>query len=374
MRIGIDASALVKEAAGIGQWILQVTQNMMELDSENEYFLFTYDEIRLPFELKDNWEIVSYGGKKNRQINFLTTLPLILREYKIEVFLGTRHYLPPFNRKITYVAMVHDLIPLYMPELFTREHKQRFRFFTELCRRQADAVIAASNATKKDILKYMKLPEEKVKVIYEGANPMYNAERDEDGIRKTMDKYHIDTEYILCLSTVEPRKNMLRTIQAYEQCLLEKKITQKMVIVGGSGWKNGPIYDYVQEKKLSDHVIFTGYVENEEVKHIYANATLFAYASLCEGFGIPVLEAMQSGVPVITSNVSSMPEVAGSACEMVDPYSVCEIKEAMLRVLSSKERQESMRRLGLEQAAQFSWKKCAREVWQYMLQAAEKTH
>ena len=331
-----------------------------------------YDEIRLPFPLEDNWQIVSYGGKKNRQINFLITLPGILRKYRIQLFLGTRHYLPPFNRKITYVAVVHDLIPLYMPELFTKEHKQRFRFFTNLCRRQADAVIAVSNATKKDVLRYMKFPEDKVTVIYEGANPKFNAERDPAGIERTMKKYHVEGPYILCLSTVEPRKNMLRTIQAYEQCVKEEQIPYKLLIVGGSGWKNGAVYDYVREHDLTDQVIFTGYVSDEEVKYIYSNATLFIYVSLCEGFGIPVVEAMQSGVPVITSNVSSMPEAAGDACALVDPYQTEEIKEAMLRILSSRELQEEMRQKGLGQAAKFSWKKCAGQVWEYMLSCCKE--
>lgn len=368
MRIGIDGSALVKEAAGIGQWILQVIQNIMKLDSENEYYLFTYDQMKIPFELADNWTVVSYGGEKKKQINFLLTLPGILRKLHIEVFLGTRHYLPPWNSSIRYVAVVHDLIPLYMPELFTKAHKHRFWFFTELCKHQADAIIAVSNATKKDVIQYMEFPEERIRVIYEGANPRFNAERDEAGIAATMEKYHIDSEYILCLSTVEPRKNMLRTIQAYEQCVQQGNLSCKLVIVGGSGWNNGEIYEYVQKNNLSSQVIFTGYVSDEEVKYIYSNATLFIYASLCEGFGIPVLEAMQSGIPVITSNVSSMPEVAGDACELVDPYSIDEIREAILRITGSRERQEAMRRRGLEQAARFSWEQCAREVLEYMLQ------
>lgn len=368
MKIGIDGSALVKEIAGIGQWIVRVIENIMKIDKENEYYLFSYDQMQLPYELADNWQIVSYGGKDNKQINFLITLPRILKEYGIEVFVGTRHYLPPFNKKrITYVAVVHDLIPLYMPELFTKKHKLRFRFFTELCRRQADAVIAVSEATRHDVLKYMKLPQEKVRVIYEGANPRFNTERDEAGIRATMEKYHIDSDYVLCLSTVEPRKNMLRTIQAFEKCVLERKLPYKLVIVGGSGWCNGDIYEYVQTHDLKEHVIFTGYVSDEEVKHIYANATLFVYASLCEGFGLPVLEAMQSGIPVITSDLSSMPEVAGDACVLVDPYRTEQIEDAIARVLADEEKRKEMREKGLLQAQKFSWEKCGREVWEYII-------
>ena len=368
MRIGIDVSALVKEATGIGQWIIQVTNRLLSIDQKNDYFMFPYAHLRVDLKLNSRTQIVSYGGPKNRQLNFLLTLPGLLRKYNIDVFVGTRHYLPPFNHKIKYLAIVHDLIPLYMPELFTKEHKLRFKIFTDICKHQADAVIAVSNATKKDVVKYMNIPPKKVHVIYEGANSDFTTERNESSITQTMEKYHIDSDYILCLSTVEPRKNMLRTIQAFEQCAQRPGWNYKLVIVGKSGWNNGEIYDYVQTHDVRRHVIFTGYVTDEEVRDIYANASLFVYASLCEGFGIPILEAMQSGIPVITSNLSSMPEVAGDACELIDPYDTDEIRNAMIRVLSSEERRQTMRQRGIRQAAQFSWDQCAQEVLQVIQQ------
>lgn len=367
MRIGIDVSALVKEAAGIGQCIINLIKNMMDLDTENEYFLFTYDKIDLPFSLKKNWSFVSYGGGKHPQVRFFTRLPHILKQMKIEVFFGTRHYLPPFNGKIRYVALVHDLIPLRMPELFTKRHLSRFRIFTDICKRQADSYIAVSEATKADILHYMKVPEKKIQVIYEGANPDFTPERDEAGIADAMERFGITGKYLLCLSTVEPRKNMLRTIQAYEQYVLKNHLPYKLVIVGGKGWNNGDIYDYVKEHRLEEYVLFTGYVSNQDVKNIYANASLFIYASLYEGFGIPVLEAMQSGVPVITSNVSSMPEVAGDACILVNPYEVDEIRDAIIRVLNDPKLQEELREKGIAQAKKFSWRKCSEEVWKHLL-------
>lgn len=367
MRIGFDVSALVKEAAGIGQCIINIIDNIMDIDTENEYFLFTYDKIKLPFSLKKNWSIVDYGGAKHKQIRYFTALPQILKKMKIEVFFGTRHYLPPFNSRIRYVALVHDLIPLRMPELFTKKHLQRFKIFTAICKHQADSYIAVSEATKADILDYMKIPEEKIQVIYEGASTNFTPERDEAGIKETMERFSIEGDYLLCLSTVEPRKNMLRTIQAYEQYVLKNELPYKLVIVGGKGWNNGEIYDYVKEHNLSGNVIFTGYVSNEDVKNIYAGATVFIYASLYEGFGIPVLEAMQSGVPVITSNVSSMPEVAGDACILVDPYQVDEIKNAIIKVLDSKELQNEMRRKGITQAKKFSWRKFSEAVHHHLL-------
>lgn len=367
MRIGIDVSALVKEASGIGQAIINIIKIIMDKDKENEYFLFTYDKINLPFPLAANWQIVDYGGAKHQQIRYFTGLPQILKKMKIEVFLGTRHYLPPFNSKIRYVALVHDLIPLRMPELFTKQHLLRFRIFTKLCKFQADSYLADSYSTKQDIIHFMKVPEDKIEVVHLGANQRFTPERDEAAIAEVMERFGIKEKYLLCLSTVEPRKNMLRTIQAFEQCVLEKQLPYKLVIVGGKGWNNGEIYDYVNQNNLQEHVIFTGYVSDEDVKNIYANASLFIYASLYEGFGLPPLEAMQSGIPVITSNNSSLPEVAGDACILVDPYSVDEIRNAIVKVLNSEELQQQMREKGIEQAKKFSWEKCGEKILAHIL-------
>ncbi len=367
MRIGIDVSALVKEATGIGQAIIHILEVMMKQDKENEYFLYTYDKIKLPFPLADNWQIVDYGGAKHQQIRYFTALPQILKKMKIEVFFGTRHYLPPFNSKIRYVALVHDLIPLRMPELFTKKHLERFRIFTAICKHQADSYLTVSESTKRDIMKFMKIPEEKIEVAPLGASSRFSPERDEEGIAQAMERFGIKDKYILCLSTVEPRKNMLRTIQAFEQCVLEKNLPYKLVIVGGKGWNNGEIYDYVNEKQLQEHVIFTGYVSNEDVKNIYANASVFVYASLYEGFGLPPLEAMQCGIPVITADNSSLPEVAGDACILVDPYKVEEIRDAIMKVLDSEELQQEMRAKGIEQAKKFSWEKCGTQMLAHIL-------
>lgn len=370
MKIGFDVSILVKNSTGIGQYVSHLIKNIMNIEesTNHEFYLFTHDDLKLPLDLPDNWKLIYYGGPKKKQLRYLTRLPGYLKQYGIDVFVGTRPCLPIFRTKNTrYVAIVHDLIPLFMPQLFTRSFSMRFRLFTKICRRNADMFIAVSEATKADVLNYMHIPAEKVRMIYEGADPSIKPMKDNPGISETMEKYHIDCPYILCLATVEPRKNMLRTIQAYEQCI-GSDFPYKLVIVGGSGWNNGDIYEYVQQSDiLKAHVIFTGYVSDEEVTHIYANASLFVFASLYEGFGLPVLEAMQSGVPVITSNKSSLPEVAGNACVLVDPYSIQEIRDAILEITASPQKQSEMVRMGLEQAAGFSWKTCAEETLQLIL-------
>lgn len=359
MRIGIDLSALSKTVAGIGNYCIQLVKNIYQLDKENEYYLFAPTDIDLPIEENERWHFINYGST----LKYLTAMPGILKKLKIDVFVGTRHYLPPFNSHIKYLGIVHDLIPMYMPELFTKDHLLRFKFFTNLCAKKADHIVAVSNATKDDVIKYMKIPESKITMIYEGADKRFSPARDEVRIKEVMDKYHIDKPYILCLSTVEPRKNMLRTIKAFEQLTIKGINDYKLVLVGGKGWNNGEIYEYAQSHGMQDSVIFTGYASDDEIKHIYANATVFVYASLCEGFGIPIIEAMQSGTPVITSNVSCMPEVAGDACELVNPYSISDIEHAIEKIITNKALREKMRKAGLKRASEFSWEKCAKEVW-----------
>lgn len=363
MKIGIDLSALSNTVAGIGNYCIQLVKGIYELDKENEYFLFAPTDIELPVQLNDRWHFINYGGT----VNYMLKVPGILKKNKIDVFVATRHYLPPFNPGIKYLAIVHDLIPLYMPELFEKDHLMRFKFFTKLCAKKADHIIAISEATKEDVMKYMKMPESKISMIYQGADKRFSPERDEMGIKAAMEKYGITKNYVLCLSTVEPRKNMLRTIKAFHQLLLKGYTDYQLVLVGGKGWNNGEIYEYVQNQGLQENVIFTGYATDDEVKHIYANATVFAYPSLCEGFGIPIIEAMQSGTPVITSNVSCMPEVAGDACELVNPYSITDIEHAMEKIITNKALQEKYREAGFKRAPLFSWDKCAKEVWEVIL-------
>ena len=367
MKIGIDMSALSKTVAGIGHYCIQIVKQIYAIDQENEYYLFAPTEIDLPIETNDHWHFINYGGEKGSALKFMTQLPCILKKLKIEVFVGTRHYFPPFNTEIRYIGVVHDLIPLYMPDLFTTFHKIRFRFFTWLCAKKADHIVAISKATAGDVMKYMHIPKEKISMVYNGVDERFSLVRDEAGIRAAMEKYQIKKPYVLCLSTVEPRKNMLRTIKAFEQLITERKMDYQLVIVGGNGWNNGEIYDYAKSHHMEESVIFTGYASDDEIKHIYANARAFVYVSLCEGFGIPIAEAMQSGTPVITSNVSSMPEVAGEACELVDPYSVTAIKDAMEKVLVDEALRERMREKGIAQAAKFSWKKCAEELWKIIV-------
>ena len=212
----------------------------------------------------------------------------------------------------------------------------------------ADAIIVDSQSTKSDILAFFSIPEDKIHVVHLASDMKpVNA--------RLSPKYGIRGDYLLYVGTVEPRKNLLRLIEAFTQ--LDQEL--KLVIVGVSGWDNRAVY-----KSKNPNIIFTGYVSEEDLPAFYCNAKLLIYPSLYEGFGLPILEAMNCGCPVITSNISSMPEVAGDAALLVDPYNVEEIKSAAQKLLSDGMLRKKMVARGFRQARRFSWEKTADETLQ----------
>ena len=210
----------------------------------------------------------------------------------------------------------------------------------------SDAIIVDSHATKKDVSTYFSTPENKINVVHLASEMKPVPTR-------LPSKYGIKGDFLLYVGTVEPRKNLLRIIEAFNQ--LDQEL--KLVIVGVSGWDNKAVY-----RTKNPNIIFTGYVPEEELPIFYCNAKLLLYPSLYEGFGFPILEAMNCGCPVITSNISSMPEVAGNAALLVDPYSTEEIKRAMQMLLSDAKLRKRLIDSGVRQARRFSWGKTADET------------
>ena len=215
--------------------------------------------------------------------------------------------------KCKLIITVHDLTPLIFPQYHNWRRRIFFGLFLKHTISISDAIIVDSQSTKKDVATFFSTPENKLNVVHLASNMKAKH-------AQLPSKYGIEGDYLLYVGTVEPRKNLLRLIEAFNQ--LDQKL--KLVIVGVSGWDNKAVY-----KTKNPNIIFTGYVPEEDLPVFYCNAKLFVYPSLYEGFGFPILEAMNCGCPVITSNISSMPEVAGDAALLVDPCNVGEIKSAV---------------------------------------------
>jgi glycosyltransferase involved in cell wall biosynthesis len=238
--------------------------------------------------------------------------------------------------------------------------------------RKASKIIAISENTKKDIIDYFGIDEEKIRVIYLGVDRQFSPQPDMDEVG-VLSKYNLPSGYILSVGTLEPRKNLIRLINAYKMVASSGEPVPKLVIVGGQGWGDEELGKVVRESGLIDLVILTGYVPDEDLPALYRNTTVFVYPSLYEGFGLPPLEAMACGTPVITSNVSSLPEVVGDAAILIDPYNTTEIAQAIASVLKDKELRERLRMNGLARSNLFSWDKTARETLKLYQEVIEES-
>lgn len=211
-----------------------------------------------------------------------------------------------------------------------------------------------------DIIRYFKIPENKIKVIYLGVDEDYKP-LSETEIRKVRQKYHLNYPFILYVGSLISHKNIPTLIKAFYK-LKKYGLPHKLVITGKRGWKYKNIFEIISKLNLQKDVVFTGYVQREDLPALYNAADLFVYPSLYEGFGLPPLEAMACGTPVITSNTSSLPEVVGNAGIMVDPYDIDGLAKAMYEVLTNEGLRAELRKRGLERAKMFSWKKTAEET------------
>ena len=277
----------------------------------------------------------------------------------IDLFHATDHLLPRLSQVKT-VFTLHDLIFRFYPEM----HKPLNRWFLTLMMprflQAADAVVAVSGCTKRDAVQTYGLDEAKIRVIYEGVNSRFRT-RPRDVISAVRHQYGLPERYILSVGTIEPRKNLTSLLEAYRE-LTDGGSEFKLVIVGKKGWLYEGFFRKLRELGLKNEVIFPGFVPDEDLPAVYSAADLFVFPSLYEGFGLPVLEAMACGVPVITSNTSSLPEVTGEAALLVDPKSVEALTRAITDVLENKELRDELRVKGPRQAAKFTWEKAAHQT------------
>jgi glycosyltransferase involved in cell wall biosynthesis len=284
------------------------------------------------------------------------------------VFHATEHLLPRFKKAKT-VFTLHDLIFKQFPQ----HHLPRNRIFLSLAMplflRRADAIICVSEHTKRDAIRFYNIPEERMRVIYEAAHPRFQPFTRSSN-HPIIQKYNLPKKFVLTVGTIEPRKNLTTLFEVLSQ--LEDRALP-LVVIGKQGWLFDETYRKLRDLGLTERVKFLGYVPDEDLPTLYSAATVFAFPSVYEGFGLPPLEAMACGAPVISSNASSLPEVVGEGGLLVSPTDVRAWREAIERVMSDEMLRRYLAQRGLKQAAKFSWKKTAaqtREVYRSVIIAA----
>jgi glycosyltransferase involved in cell wall biosynthesis len=288
-------------------------------------------------------------------------LPRWLHNDRITVFHGAVNALPAFWGGPGVVTIL-DLTFMLLPEAFNRANRLYLRFMAAFAAARADRIIAISEATRRDVIARLRVPPERVQRIYCGVEPDFRPIEDGRDVAELRNKWSIRGGFILYLGTIEPRKNLVRLIDAYAELRRRKATDRDLVLAGGRGWGDETIVRRAHDVGVGEHVRFVGFVPEQEMPLWYNAADLFVYPSEYEGFGLPPLEALACGTPVIASNRSSLPEVVGEAGVLVDPTDTAAMADAMQRVLDDERLQSHLSQAGPEQARPFTWRRMAEET------------
>jgi len=381
MTIYLDVSAAVHRRAGLGRYAESLARSLAPLLPDRLALFYNREQgieplrglERLPARTValgyKPWRMLVWAGQV-AQVGFNRLLP------GAELFHATEHLLLPL-RGVPTVLTVHDLIFRHLPQ----HHKPLNRWYLNLtlplyCRR-ADHIIAVSEQTRRDLIALYRLPPTKISVIYEAADSRFGPQPPE-AVAATRVRYHLPERYLLFVGTIEPRKNLVRLLAAFER-LHAEGLTDALVIVGKRGWLYDDFFGRLENSPAKQAVIFPGFVPDADLPAVYAGAQALALPSLYEGFGLPVLEAMACGTPVVCSNTSSLPEIVGvpsagsplpsvgdcagqAAALLVDPTDVDALASALGRLLADHELQQELRVKGQAQAARFSWEWAAQQT------------
>ena len=387
MTIGIDIRMLAQGMqTGVEEYVVNLLANMLSLNPNIKFKLFyngyrktelNYDWLKLP-----NVELVQFNipNKILDTSLYFLNYPKINKLLKgIDVFFSPHIFLSATSQKCKSVVTFHDLSFEKYPEFYSNSKNYwHFSMNPKKQARRADKIIAVSESTKNDLVELYKINPEKIKVIYSGVSLESGIWNFEFRVTKVKEKYNLPEKYILYLGTLEPRKNIIGLIKAFEIFKTKFKSRRrhsgmspsrfKLIIAGSKGWLYKNIFKTIENSPVKNDIIFTGFIDDEDKSVLYSLADLFIYPSFYEGFGFPPLEAMACGTPVITSNVSSIPETVGDAAITVNPYNLDELYRAMEMVLSDENLKNNLIKKGFAQAKKFSWQKCARESLDFILE------
>lgn len=375
MRVGVDVRCAYGRKTGVGYYTYHLLKALFRLDAHNEYLLFFNSLKERPEAIfqGENLSLVQPPFRlPNRVLHFFwryLDFPAIERFIgPVEVFHSPNYQLIPTKSAATVIT-VYDLSFLKFPEVTMLTAKLHYarKIFDYV--QGADLVIAISENTKSDLLELTKITEDKISVIPGACDEKFRPIDDPHRLEEVKERYGIQNDYILFVGTIEPRKNLVRLLKAYHR--IRDDIEAQLLLVGTKGWRDREIYETYDQLRLSGRVKFLGYVPEQDLPYLYSGALFFVYPSIYEGFGLPPLEAISCGCPVISSRVSSLPEVLGEAAIYVDPEDEHQISEAILRLRGNPLERQRLSELGIAQAKKFSWEASAKMTLQVYEKARE---
>lgn len=356
---------------GIGWFSFETLRRIVREHPEHQ-FIFIFDRpYSEEFVFADNITPVVIGPPARHPVLFYIwfefRIPKVLKEYKIDLFLSPDGYIS-LRTIVPQLAVIHDISFVHRPQDLPPIKRWYYNFFFPKFAHKATRIATVSNYSRTDIAKTYRIDAKKIDVVYDGCNENFRPFSNEEQ-KKIREKFTGGVPYFLFVGALHPRKNVAGLLKAFDAFKLKTRREEKMLVVGGEMHKTGEISQTWQKMQFKNDVVFTGRVSQEELYRIYAAALALTFVPFFEGFGIPILEAMNAGVPVICSNTTSMPEVGGDAVIYVEPENARQIAEAMEKMTSDRNFRNELIKKGLIQKNKFSWDKTATLLWESVKKA-----
>jgi glycosyltransferase involved in cell wall biosynthesis len=371
LHIAIDAHSVGTQLAGNETYATNLIQALAQIDSINQYTLYVTRREAVE-RFSGRWAnfSVSQTLPHTPLVRIPLTLSAALRRNPVDV-LHVQFTAPPLA-PCPFVVSIHDLSFEHLPLTFKRRSRMQLRLTVRSSARKAARILALSESARQDIIVTYGIPPERVTMIPLAAPAHFAPVRDEKELQRVRQTYGIDGDYILSVGSIQPRKNLTRLVRAFSLLRTERPGVKlpKLVLVGKKGWLYDETLRVIAESGIGNEILLTGYVPEADLPALYSGAICFVYASYFEGFGLPPLEAMKCGTPVIVGNQTSLPEVVDDAGLMVNPFDEAEIMSALARLIDSPDLRERLRVKGLKRADEFSWHETARRTLEVYKQVA----
>jgi glycosyltransferase involved in cell wall biosynthesis len=371
VHIAIDAHSVGAQLAGNETYAVNLIEALAEIDRSNRYTLYVTKQSAVD-RFRNRWP--NFQVKRTLPHTPLVRIPLTLsvelRKNPVDV-LHVQYTAPPVT-PCALVATIHDLSFEHLPETFKRRSRTQLRLTVRRTAQKAAQILTLSEFSRRDIIETYAVDPERVFVTPPGAPSHFAPVTNETELRRIRTSYGIQRDYILALGSIQPRKNLVRLINAYVSlCRDERDMPlPQLVLAGKRGWLEAETMRAAKEAEVRQDIRLIGYVPDADLPALYSGALCFAYPSYFEGFGLPVLEAMRCGTPVVAGNRTSLPEVTGDAAILVDPFDESQIANALTRLIKNADHRAELRVKGLERAAAFSWRNTARLTLQAYERAA----
>lgn len=369
-RIGIDFTSALTQGGGIGRYTRELVHALVSEQNDNHYQLFSA-RITESYPVPNPLPVGTHVSYKPAPLTerwlyrlwYRARLPLPVQWImgRLDLFHSPDFVLPPVQGDIPTLLTVHDLSFIHYPEVYPTALVSYLNDVVPWSVERATHILADSVATKNDLHAVWDVPEQKVTVLYSGVNENFKPQRSVGETAAVRARYKLgERPFVLAVGTIQPRKNYQMLIRAFK--MVAEQMPHMLVIAGGKGWMEEEMIAEIQRQGLQERVIFSGFVDDDDLPALYRGASLLVFPSLYEGFGLPIIEAMASGLPALISNASCLPEVGGEAAVQLPPTDEAGWTHAILALLQDERKLESMKAAGIERAKLFTWKRAAKQL------------